>query len=180
MFTGFESYFFMLDGLEFWAENVKTTVEVKGRYYNGNCFLFETLFRVCTFLSFIVRWTQKKRCKNQKRKKNVHLHVWLHTSAIPDAFEMLSFLTYKFNFVLLCNLILAYFNALENCVAPFQLIRVIPKWLLARMKISERDEVHVSWGDETVKYYELKITYSELKMQTGLALDLGLYFLYFE
>lgn len=78
---------------------------------------------------------EEKNARIRKEKKNVHLHVWIHTSAIPDAFEMLSVLTYKFNFILLCNLILAYFNALENCVAPFQLIRVIPKWLLAWMKI---------------------------------------------
>lgn len=79
----------------------------------------------------------RKKCrKNQKRKKkNLHLHVRFHTSAIPHAFEMLSFLTCKFNFLLLCNLFLVYSSALENCVAPFHLIRVIPKWLFASMKI---------------------------------------------
>lgn len=49
---------------------------------------------------------------------------------------------------------------------------------------SERDEVHVRRRAETVKYYELKITYSQIKMQAGLqslqALDLGLSFLSFE
>lgn len=57
---------------------------------------------------------------------------------------MLSFLASQFNFLLLCNLTLAYFNALECCGVPFQLIRVIPKWLLIRMKISKKNEVHIS------------------------------------
>lgn len=76
-----------------------------------------------------------KNAERIRKGKILHSHVWFHTSTIPDAFEILTFLTRKFNFISLCNLFLAYFNVLENRVAPFQLIRVIPKWLFARRKI---------------------------------------------
>lgn len=136
MFTSFESYFFTLDGLKFCAENVKETVEVKRRYYNGNCFLFETLFRICTFYPLLLDGHRRKKCKNQTRKKKRALACLnSHISNPRCIWNVECPNIYKFNFILLCNLILAYFNALENCVAPFQLIRVIPKWLLARMKI---------------------------------------------
>lgn len=80
---------------------------------------------------------------------------------------MLSFLASQFNFLLLCNLTLAYFNALECCGVPFQLIRVIPKWLLIRMKIRVKKMKCTSAKEITVKYYVLKITYSEIKVKTG-------------
>lgn len=69
MFTSFESYFFTLDGLKFCAENVKETVEVKGKYYNGNCFLFETLFRICTFYPLLLDGHRRKKMQESEKKK---------------------------------------------------------------------------------------------------------------
>lgn len=82
--------------------------------------------------------------KRTRRGKTPHLHVQFHTAAIPDALEMLSFLPRNSHFILLCNLFLAYFNALESCAAPFQLIRVIPKWLLASMEMGVKGMKYMS------------------------------------
>lgn len=121
---------------DFEQENINAPLEIKQRHYRGSSVLFKIHLRA--FLSCMVGKTGFLCIKIQKeseKEKTLHLCVWLYTSAMPDAFETLSFLTRRFNSILPCNLFLAYFNALENCVASFQLIRVIPKWLLASMKI---------------------------------------------
>lgn len=86
----------------------------------------------------------KKNAERIRRGKTSHLHVQFHTAAIPDALEMLSFLPRNSHFTLLCNLFLAHFNALESYAAPFQLIKVIPKWLLASMEMGVKGMKYMS------------------------------------
>lgn len=106
----------------------------------------------CTFQSCVVYrpfFLRKKR--GRRNQKRAVLHAQFHTSASPAAFQMVTFLSHRFNSMLLGNLFLAYFHALENCVAPFQLIRVAPKWLFSRHENqSERDEVHSSQDSKTL------------------------------
>lgn len=86
----------------------------------------------------------KINAERTRRGKTPHLHVRFNAAEIPDALEMLSFLPRNSHVILLCNLFLAYFNALESCAAPFQLIRVIPKWLLASMEMGMKGMKYMS------------------------------------